>query len=221
MATVLRIKTPEGTLVIECNDPEVKVRIDDSDVVIAGTGMQEVRLNTGKHRLQAFKDGQPVKDVLVSITREGKELVKVSLEPDSPHAALGRWLKPPVPELPAPQEASQRGPAKRQTDMVAPRSHEANCLTCHSNMLGPGVEGWWRAARSETDLFARHSVVKECMLCHQGTHAPNVDKAPSDGAPSAPRVATAALEARAWSLRSLGTRVLSRRPPPRDRPNGD
>jgi WD40 repeat protein/tRNA A-37 threonylcarbamoyl transferase component Bud32 len=181
VATVLRIRTPEGTLVIECNDPEVKVRIDESDVVIAGTGMQEVRLNTGKHRLQAFKDGKPVKDVLVSITRDGKELVKVSLETDSTKDALDRWLKPPAPKV-----GSESGPAKRHGDMVAPPSHVSQCMSCHTNVSGSNLEQWWRAPAMRGNLFASHADMKECTLCHQDVYAANVDQARSKEQPPLP-----------------------------------
>ena len=81
VATVLRIKTPEGTLVVKVEDPEVKVRIDGEDVVITGAGPQEVRLRPGMHRLQATKNGQLVRDELVTITRDGKDVVNVALEP--------------------------------------------------------------------------------------------------------------------------------------------
>jgi hypothetical protein len=78
VGTILRIKTPEGTLVVKCSDPGVTVRVDDKDLVIAGSGLQAVRLHTGVHRVAIIKDGREVRDELVSITRGGKELVNVS-----------------------------------------------------------------------------------------------------------------------------------------------
>jgi hypothetical protein len=82
VATVLRIKTPEGTLVIMVDDPEVKVRVDGEEVVITGAGPQEIRLSlrVGPHWVEKAKGGV-VKQELVTITRGGKEVVRATLEP--------------------------------------------------------------------------------------------------------------------------------------------
>ena len=81
VATILRIKTPDGTLVIKVADPAVKVKIDNDTVVIANAGPQEIRLRAGSHRVQAIKDGKAVRDQFVTITRDGKEIVNVDLDP--------------------------------------------------------------------------------------------------------------------------------------------
>ena len=80
VATILRIKTPDGTLVVKVDDPDVKVQIDGDTVIIAGAGPQEVRLRAGNHRVQAIKDGKAVRDQLVAITKGGKEIVQVDFE---------------------------------------------------------------------------------------------------------------------------------------------
>jgi len=67
VAAILRIKTPEGTLVIKCGDPNMSVQLDGKDVVIAGSGLQELRLRTGLHRLAVIKDGRSVREDLVSV----------------------------------------------------------------------------------------------------------------------------------------------------------
>jgi hypothetical protein len=82
-ATVIRLLTPEGTLVVEMTDPEVKVTIDgDGGLVIAGVGQHVVHLKLGSHTLQADKDGKPVPldQELVMITRGDKPVVRVRLE---------------------------------------------------------------------------------------------------------------------------------------------
>jgi serine/threonine protein kinase len=57
-ATVIRIFTGDGTLIIEVNDPGVKVTVEgDGDLVITGAGPQEVRLKPGSYKLHAAKDG--------------------------------------------------------------------------------------------------------------------------------------------------------------------
>jgi serine/threonine protein kinase len=82
-ATVIRIFTPEGTLVVEVDDPGVKVTIEgDGGLVITGAGAQEVRVKPGSYKVQATKDGQPVPvdQELVTITTGGKQVVKVRRE---------------------------------------------------------------------------------------------------------------------------------------------
>jgi hypothetical protein len=86
-ATVIRIFTPDGTLVIETDDPAVKVTVEgDGDLVISGAGPQEVRLKAGSYRLKATRDGKPVKldRDLVTITRGDRQIVRVRLESETP-----------------------------------------------------------------------------------------------------------------------------------------
>jgi hypothetical protein len=89
-ATVVRIFTPEGTLVVETDDPGVKVVVEgDGDLVITGAGPQEVRLRAGSYRLKATRDGKPVKldRDLVAISRGDRQIVRVRME-DEPAAAV-------------------------------------------------------------------------------------------------------------------------------------
>jgi hypothetical protein len=80
--TVIHVLTPDGTLVVEVDDPQVKVTIEgDGGVVITGAGPQEVRLKPGSYRVLAAKDGKAIKEELVSIGRAGKQVVKVSVVP--------------------------------------------------------------------------------------------------------------------------------------------
>jgi hypothetical protein len=86
-ATVIRIFTPHGVLVVETDDPAVKVSIEGGGgLVITGAGPQEVRLKPGNYKLQAAKDGKAVRldHHLVTINRGDKRIVRVSLEmPDT------------------------------------------------------------------------------------------------------------------------------------------
>jgi hypothetical protein len=87
LGTILRFRTAEGTLVVEVDDPAVKVSLDDKDLVITGAGAQEVRLKVGSHTVRATKDGQ-TKSEIVSIEKDGKATVKVSFESDGPRAPI-------------------------------------------------------------------------------------------------------------------------------------
>lgn len=82
VATVLRVSTSEGTLVVEIDDPQVQVMVDGEGLAIHGAGLQEVRVKPGEHQIRAVKDGKPVpvdKD-WVTISRGGKQIVRVRQE---------------------------------------------------------------------------------------------------------------------------------------------
>jgi serine/threonine protein kinase len=82
--TAIRIFTAEGTLLVEVDDPAVKVTIEgDGGVVITGAGPQELRLRSGLYKVRASKDGKPVHpEELVTISRGDHRVVRVSREPD-------------------------------------------------------------------------------------------------------------------------------------------
>jgi len=93
-ATVIRIATGEGTLVIEVDDPTVQVSLDGEQLSITGAGLQELKLRPGQYQFQAMKDGQPVKQELVTITRGGRQVLRVTRDP--------------VSKVPPTQEAAER-----------------------------------------------------------------------------------------------------------------
>ena len=57
IATVLRIKTPSGTLVLEVYDPGAVVSVDGEFVRIKGLGLSSVTLEPGGHRVDKI-DGK-------------------------------------------------------------------------------------------------------------------------------------------------------------------
>ena len=81
LATVLRIPTRDGVLVVEVDDPEVRVDVDGDAIAIRGAGVREIRLRPGPHRVRATKGGEPVLTELVTLSRGGRQVVKVHLEP--------------------------------------------------------------------------------------------------------------------------------------------
>jgi len=78
--TVIRLFSPEGTLVVEVDDPGVSVTIDGEEMVITGAGAKEIRLIPGQYKLKATKDGEVVRQELVTVTRNGRQVVRVSRE---------------------------------------------------------------------------------------------------------------------------------------------
>lgn len=79
-STVIRLVTGSGILVIETDDPNIIVAIDGEEISIKGAGVEELTLRPGEYKIAAMKDGQPIKQELVSITRNGRSVVRMSLE---------------------------------------------------------------------------------------------------------------------------------------------
>jgi hypothetical protein len=116
--TVIRLFSPDGTLVVEVDDPEVSVTVDGADVVITGAGVKEIRLKPGQHKVEASKDGKVVRQELVTVTRNGRRVVRISkeAEPGGPAAIV-----------PDPWEKSVAAlPAEQQVEAVTRRLKELN-----------------------------------------------------------------------------------------------
>lgn len=99
--TVIRLFSPEGTLVVEVDDPEVSISIDGEQLVISGAGANEIRIKPGRHRVTASKDGEVLFQKLVTISRDGRQVVRVSqdhpasdegFEPLFNDTNLGGWI---------------------------------------------------------------------------------------------------------------------------------
>jgi len=88
--SVVRIVSGEGMLVINVDDPTVQVSLDGEVLTIRGGGVEQVRLRPGQYQFAATKDGRPVKQELVSITRGGQKVVTVSRESVPPVAVIAR-----------------------------------------------------------------------------------------------------------------------------------
>jgi eukaryotic-like serine/threonine-protein kinase len=80
LATVLRIAVRDGILVVEVDDPEVIVQIDGDAIAIVGAGAKEIRLNAGRHQVRATRGGVLLLTELVTITRGGRQVVKIGME---------------------------------------------------------------------------------------------------------------------------------------------
>ncbi|HET6879672.1 MAG TPA: protein kinase, partial [Pirellulales bacterium] len=78
--TVIRLFSPDGTLVVEVDDPAVNVSIDGEEIIITGTGAKEIRLKPGQYKVLASKAGKLVSQELVTVTRNGRQVVRVSKE---------------------------------------------------------------------------------------------------------------------------------------------
>jgi hypothetical protein len=100
--SVIRLFSPEGTLVVEVDDPGVSVTVDGGDVVITGAGVKEIRLKPGQYKVQASKDGKVVRQELVTVERNGRRVVRISKEP-ARRSEAERWERS-VAAMPAEQQ---------------------------------------------------------------------------------------------------------------------
>jgi hypothetical protein len=75
--------------VVEVDDPDVSITIDGEEMVITGAGAKEIRLKPGQYKVLATKDGQVLQQELVIVTREGRQVVRVSKEAGSTSESAG------------------------------------------------------------------------------------------------------------------------------------
>jgi serine/threonine protein kinase len=139
VATILRIQTPGGVLVLQVDDPEVKVRVDDQaeEIVLSGAGVHEVRLRPGAHRLRALKEGKLVHEELLEITRGGKRVAKIGREVGGP-APAAEPVSRPVPPSPARARAQPPAGAGSRSNRAALRAEFDDLVAeYHRLMKGP------------------------------------------------------------------------------------
>lgn len=79
-STIIRLFSPEGSLVVEIDDPGVSVKIDGSELVITGAGAKEIRLKPGRHQVEASKDGKLVRRELITVTTNERQILRVTQE---------------------------------------------------------------------------------------------------------------------------------------------
>jgi Leucine-rich repeat (LRR) protein len=129
--TVIHLLSAEGTLVVEVDDPGVSVRIDGSDVVITGAGVKELRLRPGRYTVAASKNGKLVQQELVTVTRNGRQVVRVSHE------------------LPPASTTSETSVAARSADVAAwervvaalSAAEQVKAVGARLKELNPGFDG--------------------------------------------------------------------------------
>lgn len=78
--TVIRLFSAQGTLVVEVDDPSVNVTVDGGEVVITNAGAGEIRLKPGQYKVEASKNGKLVQRELITVTRNGRQVVRISQE---------------------------------------------------------------------------------------------------------------------------------------------
>jgi hypothetical protein len=119
---VIRLFESDGTLVIEVDDPGVSISLDGEELVITGAGAREIRLKPGRYQMQATKDGKVIRQELVTIARNGRQVVRVSREPN-PTASVDAdddW---------------------RRTVVALPAAEQVRAVAARLKELNPGFDG--------------------------------------------------------------------------------
>jgi hypothetical protein len=120
--TVIRLFSPQGTLVVEVDDPTISVKIDGPEIVITGAGVKEIRLKPGSYTVEASKDGKVVSRELVAVTKDGRRVVRVSHE-----------------AAPAPAKAANA--AWERSVAAMPANEQLKAVIARLKELNPGFDG--------------------------------------------------------------------------------
>ncbi len=115
---VIRLLWPDGTLVVEVDDPGIQLKLDDSELHISGAGFREIRLKPGQYTLEANRNGQAIRRELITITQGGRRVLRISQEPSAP-----RWS---AEELSAWEQSVAAMPAAEQWAAVELRLRQLN-----------------------------------------------------------------------------------------------
>src|SRR5262249_8003826 len=70
--TIIRFFSPDGTLVVQVDDPDVSVTMDSGEMIITGAGAKEIRLKPGEYKVLTNKDGKVVRQELVTVAKNGR-----------------------------------------------------------------------------------------------------------------------------------------------------
>jgi hypothetical protein len=89
---VIHLFSPEGSLVVDVQDPGVSLAVDGADVAVTGAGVKEIRLKPGQYNVDASRDGKLVSRELVTVTRDGRPVVRIRKEA-APLTEAKKWEK--------------------------------------------------------------------------------------------------------------------------------
>jgi eukaryotic-like serine/threonine-protein kinase len=186
--TVIRLFSPEGVLVVEVDDPAVNVKIVGSEIVIEGTGVKEIRLQPGRYAVEATKNGKLVQQKLVTVTKNGRETVRVSREPPTDTNAALTKVATRSADVTAWEHVVTALAAAEQVKAVGARLKELN--PGFDGALEPTIEhGVVRKLAFNSDGVTDLSPVRvltglrylQCMA--KGAHSTLIDLSPLSGLP--------------------------------------
>ena len=184
IATILRIKTPDGTLIVQVDDPtaDIRVEADGKEIVITGAGVHEVRLRPGPHQLKVMQDGKPVREELITITRGGKQVARGRNARASTKPFLSRKRSGPdaQPHLTYFDNQATMHMMGRET------GNRSNRVPSGTSRDDADDDGTWDGKRSETASGGMSEMMR--MMMGRGTE--NAQPAPRNPAPPTPAPAS-------------------------------
>ena len=139
--TVVRLFSPEGTLVVAVDDPGVSLKIDGSDIVITGAGAQEIRLKPGNYRVEARKDGKVISQELVTVTRNGRQVVRVSQEAPPTDAKVVRPVEVAADAKVATRTESAEASAWERSVAAMTAGEQVKAVSARLKELNPKFDG--------------------------------------------------------------------------------
>ncbi len=106
---IIKVKTPDGVIVLENVPEDSAVQVDGQKVTFAWAGDDkplEIRIVPGEHKVRVAKDGFKTFGQTVTIAQEGREEVTVRLEPIVAPPTLANAAEKP-PEAAVPRDADK------------------------------------------------------------------------------------------------------------------
>ncbi len=118
-AVVFKLRTKDGTLLVEVNQPDAVVQVDGNVEITqpGGKGAISISVDPGKHRLKVEKDGFQFFAQDFEMDSGGTATIKATLVEDKP------WFKPAFLEW---QKGVAAMPAEKQVEAVAKKLQELN-----------------------------------------------------------------------------------------------
>jgi eukaryotic-like serine/threonine-protein kinase len=179
LATVLRIRTPAGTLAVEVDDPAVEVLVDGAgdEIVIKGAGLHEVRVRPGLHRLKATRGGRTFRSEELAIQRDGRTLVRIRREAD-PGSGPGRA------EAPRAEGGRPTAPTPAPLPTPTPTSPDLPTLAPSRSLADLGTEVWSLAYSPDGRRLIWGGASPNLAVCEPPDGPPHIIHAGEGGTPS-------------------------------------
>jgi serine/threonine protein kinase len=176
--TVIRLFAGEGTLVVEVDDPGVRVSLDGEELFVRGAGLREIRLKPGQYQVKATKEGKLLRQELVTVMKDGRQVVRIRREPTSAQvdaADDAAW-----------ERTIAALPAEKQVEAVAARLKERNPgfdgKVTHT-ITGDVVSGLQFSTAQVTNILPVRALRKLASLDVRGKPGKLADLSPLKGMP--------------------------------------
>lgn len=90
---IVRVISPNGNLIVEIEDPAAQVSVDGTEITISGEGSHAVELRAGEYTIKTSREGAAVQSEVVTIERQGNQVVRIRREEADRNPGLPGHLK--------------------------------------------------------------------------------------------------------------------------------